>query len=271
MITQFTPYQVEDCLFDEKRTLLFAKAIRKIIKKGDIVVDAGSGTGVLGLLAAKWGAKKVYCIESNPRFIPIIKANAKTNGLSKIIHVMYGDASKIKLPSKVNVIVAELMSTGLFYEPQIQVINHLRKYLVEGGKIIPDKIFSSLQLVNARRELYGLHFDYDARYHQVKGDMELSGQVVFDKINFTDIVNPELDNRIIVTATHSGLANAIRLHSKAELSPHIWAGESKFLFSPLTIFLDQEARVIAGQHYRVRINYERGSDVLDSIITIKKG
>ncbi len=270
MITQFTPYQVEDCLFDEKRTLRFAEAIKKIVKKNDVVVDAGSGTGVLGLLAAKAGAKKVYCIESNPRFIPIIKANAKTNGFSKIIQAIYGDASKIKLPGKVNVIIAELMSTGLFYEPQIQVINHLRKYLVKGGKIIPEKICSSLQLVNAKRDLYGLHFDYDARYHQVEGDLALSKEVVFDKIDFTDIVDPELDRRVIVPATRSGLANAVRLYSKAELFPHIWAGESKFLFSPLTIFLDQEARVAAGQNYRVRINYERGSDVLDAIVTVKK-
>ena len=260
MITRFTPYQIEDCLFDTKRTLHFAEAIKKTIKKNDIVVDAGSGTGVLGLLAAKCGAKKVYCVESNPRFIPIIKANAKTNGFDKVIRVFSGDASQIKLPGQVDVILAELMSTGLFYEPQIQVISHLKKYLRPGGKIIPRQIVSSLQLLNARRDLYGLHFDFDARYHKIKGDLELSSQVIFDKTNFTGPANPKLDSHVMLAAKRSGIANAIRISSKAELYPGVWAGKSKFLFSPFTIFLDHPVRVTAKERYQMRIKYERGGE-----------
>ena len=137
MITKFSPYEIQECLFDKKRSFEFLKAINKTVKKNDIVVDAGSGSGILGLFAAKAGAKKVFCIESNPRFTKIIKKNAELNGLSHIIQVIRGDVTKIKLPSKVNVIICELLSTGFFYEPEVQVINHLRKFMKKDGKIIP--------------------------------------------------------------------------------------------------------------------------------------
>ena len=40
------PYQ---CLLDFKRTTMFQAAIQAIVKQGDIVLDAGAGSGILSL------------------------------------------------------------------------------------------------------------------------------------------------------------------------------------------------------------------------------
>ncbi len=41
---------VFDCLMDEERTQAFAKAIAATVQRDDVVVDMGTGSGVLAML-----------------------------------------------------------------------------------------------------------------------------------------------------------------------------------------------------------------------------
>ena len=58
---------VFNCLFDKKRTLAFYNAIKKSVKKDDVVVDMGTGSGVLAMFAIDAGAKRAYAIESDKK------------------------------------------------------------------------------------------------------------------------------------------------------------------------------------------------------------
>ncbi len=51
-------------LNDDRRTSSFQLAIRRTVKPGDVVIDIGTGTGVLAITAAKAGARHVYAIEA---------------------------------------------------------------------------------------------------------------------------------------------------------------------------------------------------------------
>ena len=51
-------------LNDRERTDCFIRAISQNIKAGDVVVDIGTGTGVLAMAAARAGAEHVYAIEA---------------------------------------------------------------------------------------------------------------------------------------------------------------------------------------------------------------
>ena len=53
-------------LADRARTALFRRAIKAVVRPGDVVLDLGSGTGVLGLLALKAGAARVYQVDESP-------------------------------------------------------------------------------------------------------------------------------------------------------------------------------------------------------------
>lgn len=75
-ITEQTFY----CLIDRKRTIAFKKAIKNTIKKGDIVADMGTGTGILAFFAAKAGAKKVYAIENDRYHFENLTQNIAING-----------------------------------------------------------------------------------------------------------------------------------------------------------------------------------------------
>lgn len=52
-------------LDDEARTRGYIGALQKVIKHGDVVVDVGTGTGVLAVSAVRAGAARVHAIESS--------------------------------------------------------------------------------------------------------------------------------------------------------------------------------------------------------------
>ena len=70
---QFTPYEISMCLYDIQRTRKWKQAIEDIVSKGDVVADAGAGTGILSVFAALDGASRVYSIELHNRFCKLIK------------------------------------------------------------------------------------------------------------------------------------------------------------------------------------------------------
>ena len=50
-------------LVDSNRLNAFEAAVASVIKPGDVVLDLASGTGIMGLLACRAGARRVYSIE----------------------------------------------------------------------------------------------------------------------------------------------------------------------------------------------------------------
>jgi predicted RNA methylase len=74
---QFTPYEISFCLYDTDRTSQWKEAIEDIVNEGDVIVDAGAGTGILGVFAALDGAKKVYSLELHQRFCKLIENPGK--------------------------------------------------------------------------------------------------------------------------------------------------------------------------------------------------
>jgi len=270
IITVFTPYEIEQCLYDTKRTLNFQRAIQEIVRRGDIVVDAGSGTGVLGLFAAQSGAKKVYCIETNPRFIPVIKINAAANRVTNLIEIVEADATTIVLPEEVDIIISELLSTGLFYEPFVQVIQNLRTYLSSDGTILPSRIVSRVCLLQAETCAYGLRFAQDIRYHRISGDTPLTESRKYDSLDMYTAERVTVDSSVIVRALRSGTANAIRITTTARLTPKVFLRSSKFLFNPMTIFLPDTYQIEKDEKYEINIVYKYAAEALSARIEVKK-
>lgn len=257
----FTVYDIRACLYDKKRTNYFAKAIKSVVKKNDTVVDAGSGSGILALLALKAGAGKVYAIESNPRQKKVILQNAKLNGFDNKIKVIIGDAAKVRLPEPVDVILCELIHTATFFEPQMQIINHLKKYLKTGGKTIPRRLYSYVELVSAAENFYGLKLSYESR--EAMAEIAASNKVKFDEIWFQE--NEPLTLRTVVKlkATRRTTVNALRFTGKLMLAKGLSLGATSDLLMPEIIFLQQSLKVVPGKNYFFAIAYKGGADSLD--------
>lgn len=154
------------CLLDTERTEFFKKIITKSVKQGDTVVDIGSGSGILALFAASAGAKKVYAVEIDHILAEALKQTAKLNGYENVIEVVEHDALSVDLPKNVDVVISELIETGLLDELQVPVMNHLidSGVITDKTKVIPDGYITYIEPIYSDNLYYG--FQIVAPKHQ---------------------------------------------------------------------------------------------------------
>lgn len=105
-------------LKDTIRTKAYMNAItlNPHLFKDKIVLDVGSGTGILSIFAAQAGAKHVYGIEKASIYLHSRNIIAE-NGLADKITIINGLVEEVELPvDKVDVIISEWMGYFLLYE-----------------------------------------------------------------------------------------------------------------------------------------------------------
>jgi 2-polyprenyl-3-methyl-5-hydroxy-6-metoxy-1,4-benzoquinol methylase len=134
----------ETMLRDSSRTNAYAEALlsNSDYLKGKVVLDVGCGTGILSMLAAKAGAKKVVGIDLSS-IIEKSKEVVKRNGYENIITLVRGRLETTELPlalGEVDIIVSEWMGYGLYFENMLTSVIYARdKYLKNTGILMPSK------------------------------------------------------------------------------------------------------------------------------------
>ena len=68
----------------------FILAENLVVNQNDVVLDVGTGCGILGILAAK-KAKKVVAIDVNPHAVSCAQTNAKLNGVAGKMDIRLGN------------------------------------------------------------------------------------------------------------------------------------------------------------------------------------
>jgi predicted RNA methylase len=264
----FTSYDIQACLYDERRVGYFRRAIADTVRPGDIVVDGGSGTGLLGMFAARAGAAKVYCVEINGDYVKVIEENARRNGMSDVIVAIQADATKCSLPEDVDVITSEVISAGFFYEPQLQIVSNLKRFLRPTGSIIPLAMDNSIELIDAQEELYGLTFTYDTRYRSLN-DVALTEPSIYLSTKFLQDTSTSIVGNVRLRAVRSGTANAVRISYGIAFTPDVWADEpTEFLMNPQIIFLSEPYPLRENECYEISVAYQSSSSPLTCEISI---
>ncbi|MGC8594909.1 MAG: 50S ribosomal protein L11 methyltransferase [Candidatus Kryptoniota bacterium] len=76
-------------------TRMMIQMIEKYIKKGSTVLDVGTGTGVLAIVAARLGAKKVVGLDTDEWSIENARENVLKNGVADVVNIVRGEISFI--------------------------------------------------------------------------------------------------------------------------------------------------------------------------------
>lgn len=125
----------KNMLQDRTRIERFKDTIFRKVRKGDVVVDLGTGTGILAIYAAQAGAKKVYAIEETD-VADVAKTVIESNGFSEAITVLKANSSQVILPEAADVLIAEVVGHFLFEEGIVEAISGARDSLLKPGGII---------------------------------------------------------------------------------------------------------------------------------------
>jgi ribosomal protein L11 methyltransferase len=97
-------------------------------REGMTVVDYGCGSGILGIAAAKLGAKKVICVDHDPQALEATRNNAKRNGCLDRIIVQSPDADT---PEPVDLLLANIVA-----RPLLQLGERFASWLKNDGHIV---------------------------------------------------------------------------------------------------------------------------------------
>ena len=138
------PYETLDVhrwmLRDWPRMQAFEAALRELVHPGCVVLDVGAGSGVLSLMAAKAGARRVYAVERTP-VARLARQLAQRNGLGHVVQVIEADMQQVRLPEKVDLIVSEWLGTiGIDENLLYPVLLARDRWLKPGGVMVPSVV-----------------------------------------------------------------------------------------------------------------------------------
>lgn len=142
-------YHQKQMLMDHVRMQAYHSAImcNKEMFEGKVVLDVGTGSGVLAIWAAQAGAAKVYAVEYTD-MAKHARQLVEKNGLSHIVEVIQSSVEELELPCQVDIIVSEWMGYILLRESMLDsVIRARNKYLAPGGCMFPSHATLYLSLI----------------------------------------------------------------------------------------------------------------------------
>lgn len=155
-------------------SLLMADAMA--IKKGDTVIDVGSGTGILAIVAAKLGAGRVFAVDTSPDAEEVGQANAEDRGVADRITFFRGDLfDPIPPDVQADVIIGDVSGipddlahqSGWFpslkgggprgSELPIRMLQEAKRWIKPGGRLFlpTGSLQDEAAILKAARSLYG--------------------------------------------------------------------------------------------------------------------
>jgi hypothetical protein len=126
-----------DLLADEVRTNAYRQAIRRYVTSESVVLDLGSGSGILALFACEAGARRVFAVEQQ-RSAGIGAFLARHLRFSDRLEVIQEHSSNVHLPEPADLLVTETIAAfGLEERILSSVIDARTRLLRPGAAIIP--------------------------------------------------------------------------------------------------------------------------------------
>lgn len=118
-------------------TVLSIQALERTVQKGDVVIDVGTGSGVLSIASALLGAEKVVALDLDPVAVDSASLNVKLNNVQQIVEVRQNNLlDDINAPC--DIIVANILA-----EVILRFIHDAFAILKDGGYFITSGIIQN--------------------------------------------------------------------------------------------------------------------------------
>ncbi len=224
---------------DRVRIEQYRRAIEETVKPGDIVVDLGTGTGILSLIASKCLPRTIYAIERTD-IIEVAERIAHDNGVTNITFIK-GDSCEIELPTKCDVLLSECLGYLVVQENMITDFYRFRdKWLKPEGSLIPldGKLFfgpiasasaySSVSFWNSIQDVHGFNYKAlsaisanSASHECLSMEDFLSQPILSHEFNFLSDIDPSLKCDVVFEIAKDGTLVGIGGYFESTLSDNV--------------------------------------------------
>ena len=135
----YTLTEYGEMIGDQVRIAAFTQALRATIRPGAVVVDIGTGPGIMAVLACQLGARRVFAIEP-AQVIQVAREVAASNNCANKIEFFETLSTRIELPERADVIVSDLRGVLPLAGHHIPAIADARtRFLAPGGTLVARK------------------------------------------------------------------------------------------------------------------------------------
>ena len=129
-------------LADTARNAAYQSAIEATVRPDDLVLDVGTGTGLLAMLAARAGAGHVIACEMIPDLAELARIVVQDNGYDRQIEIVpkasHALVVGVDLPRPATLLIAEVFDALLVGEGALGMFRHARQHLLApDARIIP--------------------------------------------------------------------------------------------------------------------------------------
>lgn len=265
---QFIPLHYHhNMLNDTIRMKGFKEAINLVVKPGAKVLELGGGTGVQSFFAAQ-KAQKVFCVERNPELVSAARSFLAQNINGDKVEVIQADALYYFPPEPVDVVICEMLHTGLLREKQIPVIDSFKKRYLEkfGGPLpifIPEASIQAIQPLEQNFQFEGFYAPtilfQDPCVIQERSK-NLADPEVFQLLSYAEPFDQTCHWDGEITIAKDGQFNALRVITKNILAINMLTCSTIDWHTQYIIFpLSTPFAVCAGDQISLRFKYQGGA------------
>ena len=143
---------------DLVRNNAYLDALKLAITNKDLVLEIGTGSGLLAMMSAKAGAKEVITCEASRTIATAAEEIIAENSYEKKIKVVNKKSTDLiigeDLPNKADIIVSEILSSEFVGEGvQATIVDANKRLLKKNGKMLPESGAIKIALIGDNEEI----------------------------------------------------------------------------------------------------------------------